>query len=171
MTTVRPATAADASACADIYAPYVRDSVITFELDPPDADEMGRRIAASFAWLVAEDAGEVLGYAYAGPYMDRPAYRWAASVSVYLEAGSRGRGIGTLLYRELFGQLAARGFRTLLAGVTLPNPASVALHESFGFEQVGIWRRIGYKQDAWHDVWWAQTFVGDGADPPAEPVC
>jgi L-amino acid N-acyltransferase YncA len=169
VTTVRAATAADAQACSVIYAPYVEDTTITFELTPPDSAEMLARMGRSFAWLVAEEDGEVLGYAYAGPYMERPAYRWSSQVSVYLRGDSRGRGLGTALYRALFAQLTERGFRTLVAGVTLPNPASVRLHESLGFEQIGIWRRIGWKAGAWHDVWWGQHFIGTASDPPAEP--
>ena len=168
MTTIRAATGADATGCATIYAPYVRDTVITFELTPPDEAGFARRVAQSYAWLVAAGDGEIFGYAYAGPYKDRPAYRWAAEVSVYLRMDRRGRGLGRQLYQQLFALLTERGFRTLVAGITLPNPASVALHTSFGFEPVGTWRRIGHKQGAWHDVWWGQLFLG-GGDPPADP--
>lgn len=168
--TVRDATTGDAAACAAIYAPYVTDSVISFELDPPDASEMARRIAASLAWLVLEDEGRVVGYAYAGPFAPRAAYRWACEVSVYLEPGRRRRGGGRALYEALLPRLAARGFRIAVAGMTLPNPASEGLHRALGFQPVGTYRRIGYKFGAWHDVAWTQLALADGDDPPAEPV-
>jgi phosphinothricin acetyltransferase len=179
---VRDATEADAEACAAIYAPYVRDTAITFELEPPTADEMARRIVnaiASHAWLVLEDEGRVVGYAYGGPYKERAAYRWACEVSVYLQQGLRRRGAGRALYEALLPRLAARGFRTAVAGMTLPNDASVGLHRAMGFEPVGVYRRIGWKLGAWHDVAWAQCHIAphipEAADtsaptPPAEPT-
>jgi L-amino acid N-acyltransferase YncA len=166
---VRSARAGDAAGCAAIYAPYVTGTAVSFELTPPDAAQMLRRMARSYEWLVAEADGEVLGYAYGGPYRERAAYRWAAETSVYLRADSRGRGLGSALYTELIGRLERRGLRTLVAGITLPNPASVALHGSFGFETVGVWRRVGWKFDAWHDVWRGQRFLAAGDDPPPEP--
>jgi len=170
---VRAASARDAQACAAIYAPYVTDTPITFETEPPSTVEMAKRIAAAsrdHAWLVLEDDGRVVGYAYGGPFHSRPAYRWACEVSVYLEPGRRRTGGGRALYDELFARLAARGFRVAVAGMTLPNDASVALHESMGFAPVGTYRRIGFKLGAWHDVAWSQRSL-DGADDddPAEP--
>jgi phosphinothricin acetyltransferase len=169
---VRDASEADADACAAIYAPYVRDTAITFELEAPTPDEMAGRIAkarAGYAWLVLEDDGRVVGYAYGGPYKERAAYRWACEVSVYLEPGLRRRGAGRALYEALLPRLAARGFRTAVAGMTLPNDASVGLHQAMGFEPVGVWRRIGWKLGAWHDVAWVQRDLAVGTDPPAEP--
>jgi L-amino acid N-acyltransferase YncA len=156
-----------------IYAPYVLDTATTFELEPPDADEMARRIAESakgHAWLVLEDDGRVVGYAYGVPHKWRPAYRWACEVSVYLEPGRRRTGAGRMLYTELFSRLAARGYLMALAGITLPNEGSEGLHRAMGFEPVGTYRRIGYKLGAWHDVQWLQRPLGEAADPPAEPV-
>jgi phosphinothricin acetyltransferase len=167
--TVRDATANDAAACAAIYAPYVTHSVISFELDPPDAAEMARRIAGSLAWLVLEDEGRVVGYAYAGPFAPRAAYRWACEVSVYLELGRRRTGGGRALYEVLLPRLAARGFRVAVAGMTLPNPGSEGLHRALGFQPVGTYRRIGYKFGAWHDVAWTQLALADDDGPPAEP--
>lgn len=169
---IEPAGPDDAAACAAIYAPYVRDTVITFELDPPDEDEMAVRIASAqrrHAWLVARDGGRVAGYAYGGEYHRRPAYRWTCEVSVYLEIGRRRSGLGRALYTELFDRLAGRGYRTLVAGMTLPNAASEGLHESMGFERIGVSRGIGWKHDAWRDVAWCQRPIGEAADPPAEP--
>jgi L-amino acid N-acyltransferase YncA len=168
---VRDATGEDAGACAAIYAPYVTDTAITFEYDPPSAAEMARRITAAqgaHAWLVLEEAGRVVGYAYAGPFKERAAYRWSAEVSVYLEPGRRRSGSGRLLYEALFARLAERGFRTLVAVMTLPNDASEGLHRALGFEPVGTLRRVGWKHGQWRDVAWAQRSIGPDDGPPAE---
>ncbi len=180
--TVRPATPADARACAAIYAPYVRDTVSTFELEAPDEQEMARRIAAAsrtHAWLVAMTvdsspgqgdaaSGLVVGYAYGGPYKQRAAYRWSCEVSVYVELGRRGTGTGRVLYDALFERLAARGYRMAVAGMTLPNPASEGLHRAMGFAPIGVFRDIGWKSGAWHDVAWLQRPLA-AADPVAPP--
>jgi phosphinothricin acetyltransferase len=169
----RSATERDASACAAIYAPYVTGTAITFESDPPSVAEMAARIAAavrSHAWLVLEDAGRVVGYAYGSPFKSRAAYRWSCEVSVYLENGRRRTGGGRALYAALLDRLAARGFRTAVAGLTLPNDASVGLHRALGFESVGTYRHIGWKFDTWHDVEFVQREIRAGEDPPREPV-
>jgi L-amino acid N-acyltransferase YncA len=164
--------AGDAAACAAIYAPYVRDTAITFETDPPSEWEMAARIAASrqtHAWLVAEENGRVVGYAYGGPFKARAAYRWSCEVSVYVELGRRRTGAGRALYEELFSRLAARGYQTAVAGMTLPNDASAGLHKALGFEPVGTYRRIGWKHDAWHDVAWSQRTLGTSTPPAPMP--
>jgi L-amino acid N-acyltransferase YncA len=167
--TVRRGTPADAAACAAIYAPYVTDTAVSFEDVAPTADEMAARIAAAVLWLVLEDEGRVVGYAYAGPFAPRAAYRWACEVSVYLERGREGRGGGRALYEALLSGLRDRGYRMAVAGMTLPNPASEGFHRALGFEPVGTYRRIGYKHGAWHDVAWTQKALADGDEPPAEP--
>ena len=132
---------------------------------------MARRIAAAqstHAWLVLEDGGRVVGYAYGTPFRPRAAYRWACEVSVYLEPGRRRSGGGRALYAALLPRLAARGYRTALAGMTLPNEASVGLHRALGFEPVGTYRRIGFKFGEWHDVAWTQLMLVDDDAPPAE---
>jgi L-amino acid N-acyltransferase YncA len=165
--------ARDAAACAAIYAPHVESSPVSFEERAPDAGEMATRIehhASSHAWLVAEREGEVLGYAYATVFNDRPAYRWSASVSVYVGEAARGEGVGRALYGALFDRLRERGFRMACAGITLPNEASVGLHEKFGFELVGVNREIGWKQGAWRDVGWYQLELSPVPEgPPPEP--
>ncbi|WP_037496928.1 GNAT family N-acetyltransferase [Solirubrobacter soli] len=166
---IRSATQADADACAAIYAPYVTDTAITFETEVPSADEMAGRIATAIAWIVVEDEGRVTGYAYAGRFHPRAAYRWACEVSVYLEPGRRRTGAGRALYDVLLRDLADRGYRSAIAGMTLPNPASEGLHRALGFEPVGTYRSIGYKLGAWHDVHWAQRVLAQGEDPPADP--
>lgn len=173
---VRDGSVADAAACAAIYAPYVTGTQVTFETEPPTAEQMAGRIetaAKSCAWLVLEDDGRVVGYAYAGRFHARPAYRWACEVSVYLETGRRRTGGGRALYETLLARLAERGYRIAVAGMTLPNEASVGLHETLGFEPVGTYRRIGYKLGRWHDVAWMQRRLldddDDGGAPP-EPA-
>jgi L-amino acid N-acyltransferase YncA len=171
-TRVRAAVAADAPACTAIYAPYVTDTAITFESQPPSAAEMQQRIDAanrSYAWFVLEDAGRVVGYAYGGPFNRRAAYRWSCEVSVYVELGRRRTGAGRALYQALLSRLGERGFRMAAAGMTLPNDASVALHRAMGFQAAGVFRRIGYKHGVWHDVAWMQRALGGAEDPPAEP--
>jgi L-amino acid N-acyltransferase YncA len=168
---VRSASVRDAVACAAIYAPYVSDTAISFELEPPGADHMAQRIAAALerhAWLVLEEDGRVCGYAYGGPFASRPAYRWSCEVSVYVARGATRRGVGRRLYTALLDRLAERGYRTAVAGMTLPNEASARLHRAMGFQPVGIYREIGYKLGAWHDVAWMQRPLGAdvGVQPP-----
>ncbi len=139
----------------------------------PDTQEFTWRIehvSARYPWLIAEtDDGVVAGYAYATPHRERAAYRWAADVAIYVDPQHRSQGIGKELYGMLLELLARQGVRTVCGGVTLPNPASVALHEACGFELVGIYRRIGYKQGDWHDVgWWQLELEPDADGPPNE---
>jgi phosphinothricin acetyltransferase len=169
---VRGATAQDAAACAAIYEPYVTGTAITFEYVPPTEADMAARIAAAqrtHAWLVLEDGGRVVGYAYGGPYKERAAYRWSCEVSVYLEMGRRRGGGGRALYEALLARLTELGFRTAVAGMTLPNDASVGLHRALGFEPIGTYRRIGWKHGAWHDVAWVQRSIGADDAPPLPP--
>jgi phosphinothricin acetyltransferase len=165
--------ACDSGACAAIYAPHVEDSPVSFEERAPGAAEMAARIeryGASHAWLVAERDGQMAGYAYATAFNERPAYRWSTSVSVYIADADRGKGIGRALYEALFDRLRERGFRTACAGITLPNEASEALHESLNFELVGVNREIGWKQGAWRDVGWYQRELSPAPEgPPPEP--
>ncbi len=168
----------DAAACAAIYAPYVRETVISFETEPPTTQEFVARIGRTVErhpWLVGEEDGAVVAFAYAGPHRERAAYRWATDVSVYVDSRFHRRGIGRRLYLALFELLERQGFRIACAGVTLPNAASVGLHESLGFTPVGIYRRIGWKAGAWWDVGWWQRELGNGTspgrsgEPPPEP--
>jgi L-amino acid N-acyltransferase YncA len=162
----------DAAACAAIYAPFVNDSAVSFEEMAPSGEEMGRRIeqtSALYPWLVAERGDEVAGFAYGAAHRSRAAYRWAADVSAYIGERHRGQGLGTELYRVLLELLRGQGIQVAAAGITLPNPASVALHESLGFEPVGVWRRVGWKDGAWRDVgWWQLDLIPVADAPPAE---
>jgi L-amino acid N-acyltransferase YncA len=169
---IRPATTADAAAIAAVYRPYVTDSVISFETEPPDGAEMARRMAAPplLPWLVAERDNRVVGYAYASAHRARAAYRWGTDVSVYLDQTEQGRGTGRALYTRLFQTLRDLGYVAAYAGIALPNPASVGLHESMGFTLVGIYRQVGFKMSGWHDVGWWQLALVDPLPPtPAEP--
>jgi L-amino acid N-acyltransferase YncA len=169
---IRLATPGDAPACAAIYAPYVTDTPISFETEAPTAAEMAARIEHSIAWFVLECEvdGAIAGYAYAGTFHPRAAYRWACEVSVYLERDRRRTGAGRALYGVLLEHLTQRGYRTAIAGMTLPNPASEGLHAALGFEPVGIYRDIGYKGGAWHDVAWTQKTLATGEGLPREPA-
>jgi L-amino acid N-acyltransferase YncA len=170
--TVRDASEDDAPACAAIYAPYVRETAVSFEAEPPTPAQMAERITAAMlthAWVVLEDESRVVGYAYGGPHQKRAAYRFACEVSVYVEQGRRRIGSGRVLYEALFERLAARGYRMAVAGMTLPNAASVGLHQAMGFKPIGVYQRIGWKLGAWHDVAWVQHALGVEQDPPAEP--
>lgn len=172
--TIRNANpASDAVACAAIYAPHVEGSAVSFEEEAPGAGEMAARIeryGASHAWLVAEREGEVVGYAYATAFNERPAYRWSTSVSVYIAEEARGQGVGRALYEALFERLRERGFRMACAGITLPNEASEGLHESLGFELIGVNPEIGFKEGAWRDVGWYQLELAPAPEgSPPEP--
>jgi L-amino acid N-acyltransferase YncA len=163
----------DAAACAAIYAPHVEGGPVSFEERAPDAAEMAARIEqglASHAWVVAEKEGRLVGFARAMPFKESAGYRWSVTVSIYVAEGARGRGVGTALYSALFDRLRERGFRMACAGIALPNEASVSLHESLGFELVGVNREIGWKQGAWRDVGWYQLELTPAPDgPPPEP--
>jgi phosphinothricin acetyltransferase len=175
MVELRPAEdPTDAAACAAIYAPYVTDTVISLEETAPTETEMAARIAkhsANHAWLMAALDGEPVGFAYGSQHRERAAYRWAADVSVYIDRSAQRRGIGRQLYTALLDTLIRRGYYVACAGITLPNDASVALHEAFGFVPVGVYRNIGFKFGAWHDVGWWQRALrrSTSGQPPAEP--
>ena len=152
---IRVATEDDAPGMLEIYGPVVRDTAISFETCPPDTEEFCGRIRTSLEqrlWLVCESNGVIGGYAYATQFNPRESYIWSVEVSVYVHPAFHRRGIGRALYMSLFRCLALQGYCTAVARITLPNPASVALHESMGFQAVGVNRGIGYKHGQWHDV-------------------
>jgi L-amino acid N-acyltransferase YncA len=168
---IRMAVERDAPAIAAIYAPFCDTHVVSFEYTAPTAEEIAGRIrtvTAQWPWLVLDDEGVVAGYAYAGRHRERAAYAWAVDTAVYIGDGYRGRGVGRSLYHALFGLLKLQGYFKACAGITMPNPASVALHEATGFRLVGLYRGIGYKKGAWHDVAWYEAEVQpERVDPPA----
>lgn len=172
MTDIRLATAADAERVLAIYAPIVRDTAISFELVPPSVGEMQARIETTLPvlpWLVAAEAQEVIGYAYASRHRERAAYQWAVDVSVYVRANARDRGVARALYQALLGILEDLSYHTVLAGITLPNEPSVRFHEAMGFTPLGIYRNVGYKLGTWHDVGWWQRALGEYVNDPAPP--
>ncbi len=159
---IRKAHPSDAAPLLEIYRPFVEDMSTSFELQVPAEDEFARRVEGSLAshdWLVAEQAGSICGYAYATAHRAREAYRFAAETSVYLHPDFQGQGLGKRLYQALFESLGALGYHYAFAGITLPNPASLALHKSLGFEHIGVFKEVGYKQGRWHDVSWWQRPV------------
>lgn len=165
---IRSATLHDAVAIQAIYAPYVMDTAITFEETPPSVVEMRERMASilpSYPWLVYAEQGEILGYAYACQHRSREAYRWSVDVAIYLKQGLGGRGIGRKLYEPLLDILKSQGYVNAFAGITLPNAASVGIHETLGFTPIGIYENVGFKIGSWHDVgWWQLAF-----EKPAVP--
>ena len=160
---IRSATAADAAAIAEIYNHYITETVVTFEVEPLTVAEMSRRIeeiqSCSYPWLVAERGGSVMGYAYASQWHVRRAYRYSAEMTVYLAPGQQRRGVGTALYQQVIDKLTLDGFHTVIGGIALPNEASVALHEKFGFRMAAHYREVGFKFGRWIDVGYWQRFL------------
>jgi L-amino acid N-acyltransferase YncA len=166
---IRSATEDDAGSLLDIYRPFVESSVVSFETLAPTVEEFSERIRkalASWQWLVAEQEGQCVGYAYGSSHRERAAYRWSVEVSAYVQPNHHRKGIGRSLYSKLFDDLSHIGFCNAYAGITLPNEASVALHRSVGFEFVGTFAAVGRKFGKWHDVAWFQRRLRDR--PPFE---
>jgi L-amino acid N-acyltransferase YncA len=167
---IRLATPDDAESVQAIYAPYCL-TPISFEPGPPAVEEMrGRlvKVLSRYPWLVCEEAGEMLGYAYAGQHRERAAYRWSVDTSVYVRQARQRRGVGRALYTSLLALLPLQGYVNAYAGVTLPNPASVGLHEAMGFQPVGVYHQVGFKCGSWHDVaWFQRPLQARTGDPPA----
>ena len=164
---IRVARPSDAAAIATIYMPYVTDTVISFEMAPPDKAEMANRLAktlARFPWLVAESDGEVVGYAYAEQLRDRPAYRFTCENSIYVRADRVGQGLGKALLRELCERCESLGFRQMIAVIGGGEPSSIALHQSCGFEVVGRLSSVGWKKGRWLDTVYMQRALGHGAE-------
>ena len=156
---IRPASESDAAELLDIYRPFVESTAVSFEFEPPTVTEFAGRIAKSIAdwqWLVAEQDERCIGYAYGSAHRERAAYRWSVEVTAYVHPGHLRRGVGRMLYTQLFDDLALRGYRNAYAGIALPNEASIALHRRAGFEFIGVFKAVGRKFDRWHDVAWYQ---------------
>lgn len=169
---IRVADAGDAPEIHRIYAPIVRDTAISFELEVPSEADIAARIAKTlpeFPWLVDERDGGLAGYAYASRHRERLAYRWSVDVSCYVDEAWRGRGVGRGLYTALLRLLRLQGFQSAFAGIALPNAGSIALHEAVGFERVGIYRQVGFKLGAWRDTGWWQCSLGEPVPQPDPP--
>ncbi|AUV81668.1 GNAT family N-acetyltransferase [Salinigranum rubrum] len=175
--TLRPARPADAAAIRRIYAPYVEETAVSFATAPPSVEDLETKVEktrSQYPWLVAERESEredgVVGYAYAGALRERDAYQWTAELSVYVAETAQREGLGRRLYEALLAFLERQGYASAYGVVTLPNPASVALHESLGFERVGLFDDVGYKHGAWHDVgWWRRRLPEPAAPDPPVP--
>ncbi len=162
--TIRTARPEDAAPIQTIYAPIVLETAISFETEPPSVEEMARRIEVTLkthAYVIAERASEVIGYAYSSPHRARAAYASSVDVTVYVAAGAHRLGVGRALYQALLPRTAALGYHAAFAGITLPNSGSVALHEALGFTHVGVYREVGFKLGAWRDVGWWQRLLTD----------
>ena len=169
---IRLAIDSDAEQIQAIYAPIVRDTAISFETEAPSVKEMRERILGKqghFPWLVCELDHELLGYVYAGSHRERAAYQWSVDVTAYVSAARRRSGVGRALYTSLFRILVLQGFYSAFAGITLPNAGSTGLHTSLGFQPVGVYRNVGYKLGAWHDVSWWYLPLQAPANAPAAP--
>jgi phosphinothricin acetyltransferase len=170
---IRLARRSDAKAVVEIYAPIVLRTAISFETEAPSESEMERRIASSLShapWLVWDENGEIAGYVYASKHRDRAAYQWSVDVTAYTRESNRRRGIGRALYSTLFDLLRLQGFHAAHAGITLPNAASVGLHESLGFRPIGVYPEVGFKLGAWHDVGLWQLRLGEPSAAPSPPL-
>jgi L-amino acid N-acyltransferase YncA len=171
-THIRLAQPADAAGILAIYAPYCESTCVSFEVVAPTIDEMRERIrniTAGYPWLVGEIDGQIAGYVYASRHRERAAYRWAVDVAVYIAAAQQRRGLGRTLYDTLFSILREQGFFKAIAGITLPNAASVGLHERMGFREAAVFRGVGYKCGRWLDVGWWQLDLQPERDSPPDP--
>lgn len=170
---VRIARIEDAGAVAEIYAPYVRDTVISFEYDAPGEAEIAGRMAkvqTRLPWLILEEDARLMGYAYASPHRERAAYQWSVDVGIYVRQGAQRSGIGRALYARLLAALTAQGYHRAYGAITLPNAASVGLHEACGFGHIGSYPEVGFKFGAWHGVgWWGLDLGTSSAPEPPIP--
>ena len=169
---IRLATKQDAKEIQAIYAPIVENTVISFETEVPTVDEMQRRIETitqQYPWLVLEKDNDVLGYVYASPHRSRMAYQWSVDVTAYIHQNVRRMGVGRTLYTSMFEILKLQGYYNAFAGIALPNEGSVGLHEAMGFTPVGVYKNVGYKLDAWHDVGWWQLRILENNEIPLPP--
>ena len=165
---IRLARPSDAATLLAIYAPYVENTAITFEYEVPTIEDFTNRIAKTlekYPYLVAEEDGVVLGYAYASTYYARAAYDWAVELSVYVSQDARGKGVGSKLYDVMEEMLEHMGYIHFLACISLPNEASLALHRKRGYQQVAHFPKIGYKLERWHDIVWLQKSLEKQANP------
>lgn len=168
---IRIATPEDASALLAIYAPYVKDTAITFEYEVPSAKEFSRRISdvlMQYPYLIAEKDGTPVGYAYASSFHPRAAYAWCAETAIYIDKNHHGLGIGRYLYEELEKRLKAQHLLNLNACIAYPNPESIAFHEALGYTLIGHFHNCGFKLNRWYDMVWMEKIIGEHETPPKE---
>lgn len=166
----RPAVIADAKRLAEIYAPYVEHTAITFATEPLTPAEFEQKILSPYPFLVCEENGVIAGYAYASALREKKAYRWAVEPSIYIDPSYQGMGIGKGLMERLLKLLALQKFQSVYSCITLPNEKSIRLHEGFGFREVGRFEKSGYKLGKWHDVVWLYRPLADFPEKPPEPL-
>lgn len=168
---IRTASAEDAAALLEIYAPYILETAITFEYDVPTVDEFARRITHTlrrYPYLAAETGGKIVGYAYASPFKERAAYDWAAETSIYVAQDCRGMGVGTRLYTKLEDILRRQNIVNSNACIAYPNPESIRFHEKMGYRTVAHFTKCGYKLGSWYDMIWMEKMLDSHReDPPA----
>lgn len=170
---IRLASVNDAGRILDIYAPYVEKTAVSFEYNVPTKEEMETRIknvSSKYPWIVFEEGNEILGYVYASKHRERSAYRWSVDVSIYIKEGCHGRGIGKALYTALFQILKYQGYYNAYAGIGLPNEKSVGIHEYFGFKQIALYSKVGYKFGKWYDTGWWELSLMEHDPNPQEPL-
>ncbi|MHA7111544.1 N-acetyltransferase family protein [Sunxiuqinia elliptica] len=171
---IRIAKLEDAPEILEIYKPFITDTAVTFEEEVPTVEELKKRIKAILLqdpFLVCEYKRQVVGYAYASSYRSRAAYRWNRETSVYIHPQFRRKNIARHLYNTLIGIAKMQGYVQLYGVITLPNPGSVALHEAFGFKQLTVYHKVGFKLEQWHDVgWWMLTLEDNLLKKPADPI-
>jgi phosphinothricin acetyltransferase len=173
MADIHLASQDDAAAVAAIYGPFCESTAISFEIVAPSPDVIADRIATvtkQFPWIVLDDGGSVAGYAYANRHHERAAYGWAVDTAIYVDPAYQRSGVGRALYTALLAVLRLQGYFKACAGITLPNQASVALHDVMGFRPIGIYQGIGYKAGRWHDVAWYQVSLRPERANPEHPV-
>jgi phosphinothricin acetyltransferase len=174
MIRIRAATAYDSAQIAAIYAPYVATGIVSFEETPPTAEDMRARMTKHgglYPWLVATNGEDetVMAFAYADRFRERRAYRWVVETTIYVAGGMQRQGLGRLLYEALLDTLRAQRFTQAISAISLPNDASIALHESVGFRRAGVYREVGWKDGRWVDVGLWQASLAEPAHPPQEP--
>ncbi len=170
---IRPVQIQDTQAVLHIYTPYILTTAFTFETTIPTIEEFEERIKTytqKYPWLVAEDDGMIIGYAYAGKHRDREAYQWCVESSVYVQENYHGKNVAYELYTQLFKLLKQAGFINVYAGVTQPNPKSISFHTKMGFEHFATYKNIGHKLGKWHDVAWLVKVINEHSDHPATPL-
>jgi len=170
---LRPAATADGAALCAIYRPYVMETAITFICKEPTSEGFSEKIASlmpQYPFIVCEESGKALGYAYASALRPHDAYQWDAELSVYVDIDHHGHGIGRKLYATLLDLLQIQGYQTVYGVLSLPNEKSLALHAAFGFETLGVFPKSGYKLDKWHDIIWLQKTLGDFPIDPKPPI-
>lgn len=166
---IRMATIKDANEIRDIYAPYVKDTAITFEYTVPTVEEFEQRIVKTlkrYPYLVALKAGVIIGYAYASAFKERAAYDWAAETSIYIKQEERGSGVGKLLYLKLEELIRKQNILNVNACIAYPNPDSIAFHEKFGYQTVAHFSQCGFKLNHWYDMIWMEKILAEHTNPP-----